>query len=272
MMESLRILQFNMGGMRLALVNAEHFINRRGINVALISEPSKAPIYGFQRFESGCAAILVKHGIEVRLLMLIGETVEIQIGTLNVVSTYWGPNDEIEGALSDLEMVIRLNPRGKWIIGGDLNIGLEPVVDFSTLNWRKQRRMEIAQPDLDSYGYTLWNNNSPTCYHMGFESINDYTLSQGVEVCNWEVVPTPTMADHQFISYGILMEEDVVCKKQIQRTTDYKLYEEKILNQEELLPYYSVGETRVNATTITNWLSRTTNECTKEVVRKPLTA
>jgi len=187
-MEVLKFLQYNMGGMRAAAADAELLMNRKGIDVALISEISKASIHGYQKFESGRAAILVRYGIEVMHLASLGETVVVQIGNLKILSTYWGPNDPIEGSLADLEAVIRVNPEGKWVIGGDLDVGLEPIVKHETLNWRKLPRSEIAQPVIDAYGFMLWNDNTPMCHHMGYQSINDYTLSQSVEIM-WSPLP-----------------------------------------------------------------------------------
>jgi len=144
-----------MGGITAAAVDAELLMNRNEINIALISEMRRAAVHGFQKFESGQAAILVHYGIEAKHLVSLGETFAVQIGDLDIMSTYWGPNNPTERSLSDLEAVIRVKPKGKWLIGGDLNVGLEPVVEFEALNWRKQQRSEVAQPVLDSYGFTL---------------------------------------------------------------------------------------------------------------------
>ena len=138
---------------------------------------SRAPVHGYQRFDAGRAAILVRCGIECKMLLAVGETVAVQIGDTNIVSTYWSPNECIERSLVELDEVIRTNPNAKWLIGSDLNIGLAPVVNHETLNWRKQQRSEVAQPVIDSYGFIIWNDASPTCFHMGYESVNDYTVA-----------------------------------------------------------------------------------------------
>ena len=104
-MDTLKFLQYNMGGMRAAAADAELLMNKNGIDIALISETSRAAVHGFQKFESGRAAILVRYGIEAKHLVSLGETVVVQIGNLKIMSTYWGPNDPIERSLSDLEAV-----------------------------------------------------------------------------------------------------------------------------------------------------------------------
>jgi len=187
--------------MRAAAADAERLMNKMGIDVALITEATRTLAHGYQRYDAGRAAILVRYGVESKALHAVGETVAVQIGELGIVSTYWSPNECIEKSLSNLDAVIRMRPDAKWLVGGDLNVGLEPIVRFDSLNWRKQRRMEAAQPVIDSYGFSIWNNNFPTCYHMGYATINDYTLTLSIDVVGWNIVNTPTMDDHQFIVF-----------------------------------------------------------------------
>jgi len=188
--------------MRAAAADAERLMNKMGIDIALILEVAKTPMHGYQKYETGRAALLVRYGVESKFLLAAGETIVIQVGELNIVS-----NEDINKFLADLDLVVRMCPRAKWLIGGDLNIGLEPIVNFDSLNWRKQQRKEAAQPVIDSYGFSIWNSTQPTCYHMGYESINDYTLSLGIEVQGWNVVCTPTMDDHQYIEFQVSLDE-----------------------------------------------------------------
>ena len=262
-MKSLKFLQYNMGGMRSAAADAEIAINKMNIDIALISEVGKTPIHGFHKYESGRTAILIRFGIESKHLLSVGETIVIRVGELNVISTYWSPNDDINRSIADLDLAIRICPGNKWLMGGDLNIGLEPVVDLRKVNWRKKERSEVAQPAIDSYGFTIWNNPEPTCYHMGFESINDYTLTMGVEVLEWRVVRTSTLDDHQYIAYSVLLEE-VKTKPITQRTTDYDTYNNRLTEDIELLNYNSVQNTRENASRLTNWLTEIIKETTIE--------
>ena len=201
------------------------------------------------------------------MLHAVGETVAIQIGELNIISTYWSPNECIDKSLDDLDAVIRMSPGAKWLIGGDLNVGLEPIVRFDFLNWRDQRKTEAAQPVIDSYGFTIWNNALSTCYHMGYPSINDYTLTLDIDVVGWCVVNTPTMDDHQFIEFQVPLD-GVVIKAAMQRTTDLDRYNERVMEEVKLLPYEDEGNTRKNATEITNWLSRIIGETTVETKRR----
>ena len=144
-----------------------------------------------------------------------------------------------------------MRPSAKWLTGGNLNIGLEPIVNFNLLNWRKQQRTEAGQLVIDSYGFFIWNNTLPTCYHMGYESINDYTLSLGIEVQGWNVVHTPTMDDHQYIEFQVSVDE-VNIKAMVQQTTDSDKYNERLLENIDLLPYDDVGSTRENAVSYTH--------------------
>jgi len=232
-----------------------------------MSEVTRAPVHGYQRFDSGRAAILVKYGIECKALHSVGETVAVQIGDTNIVSTYWSPNECVERSLAELDEVVRTSPSDKWLFGGDLNIGLAPIVSYETLNWRKQQRTEAAQPVIDSYGFTIWNNDRPTCYHMGYESVNYYTMTLGVEVAGWNVINTPTMCDHQYIVYHIEIE-DTVIRPMIQRRTNIEAYTKRMMDNVELLPYDSVDNTRANASTITGWLSCVIVDTTIESERK----
>ena len=266
-MKTIKLLQYNMGGMRSAAADAEQMMNKEGIDVALLSEVSRAPVHGYQRFDAGRAAILIRYGIEGKMLHAVGETVAVRIGDTNIVSTYWSPNESVERSLLELDEVIRTNPNAKWLIGGDLNIGLAPIVKYESLNWRKQQRTEAAQTIIDSYGFAVWNDGSPTCFHMGYESVNDYTLTLGVEVRGWSMVCTPTMCDHQYIVYQIEMEGAAV-RPMIQRKTDIDEYTRRMTDTIEILPYDSGSSVRASATSITEWLSRVIVDTTVEMERK----
>jgi len=67
-MKTIKVLQYNMGGMRSAAADAEHLMNQREIDVALLSEATRTPVHGYQRYDAGRAAILVKYGIECKML------------------------------------------------------------------------------------------------------------------------------------------------------------------------------------------------------------
>ena len=266
-MKIIKFLQHNMGGMRSAAANTERMMNRNEIDVTLLSEVSRAPVHGYQRFDAGRAAILVRYGIECKLLLSVGETVAVKIGDTNIVSTYCSLNECIERSLVELDKVTRISPNAKWLIGGDLNVGLAPIVSHKTLNWRKQLRSEAAQPIIDSYGFTMWNDASPTCFHMGFESVNDYTLTLGVDVIGWSIVSTPTMCDHQYIVYQIETEGTVI-RPMTQQRTDIEKFTKRIMDNIELLPYDNANNTRANATRITGWLSSVIVDATVESERK----
>jgi len=136
-------------------------------------------------------------------------------------------------------------------------------VDPRKVNWRKKGRTDIAQPAIDAYGFSIWNNHESTCYHMGYESTNDYTLSLGVEVHEWKVLCKPTLDDHQYITYSVMLDK-LKMKPSIQRTTDYNAYRGRIAQGTELLEYGSAQNTRENATRITDWLTDTIKDTTIE--------
>jgi len=93
--------------MRSAAADAEITLNKLNIDVALISEMAKSPMHGFQKYQAGRAAILVQYGIESRLLMSAGDTIAIRVGELNIVSTYWSPNEDVSRSIVDLDLIMR---------------------------------------------------------------------------------------------------------------------------------------------------------------------
>ena len=68
-------------------------MNKKGISIALISETSKAAIYGFQKFESDRSAILVSNGVEAKHLISLGETVAVQVGDFEKMTWGRGPKN-----------------------------------------------------------------------------------------------------------------------------------------------------------------------------------
>jgi len=128
--------------------------------------------------------ILTRHGIECRKVHSSGDTIVIKLGPYYVAAVYWSPNEDVSGPLLDLEAAIRIEPRGRWIVGGDLNVGLTPIVSTSTLGWKKRQRSETAQVVIESLDLIIRNNYSPTSYHLGRDTTNDYTCTLNGEIEN----------------------------------------------------------------------------------------
>jgi len=263
-METLRILQYNAGHCRAATAELEQKLLAENIDVALISEQYTASIYGYNKIESGRAMVLVKYGIHYRKIAAVGDTVVVEVGETRVVSLYWSPNEDISGPLLDLEGILQSQPKGKWLLGGDLNVGITPWVEKCTLNHRKKMRSEKAEAALIAMDLTICNNSEPTSYHQGRDTINDYTLSKGIVVEGWKVLREGELSGHRFIQYNLVSVKYEV-KEQVTLKTNLDKYEKLVCKgTPELMEYNTRSNTIKNASTITEWLSEAIKQSTEE--------
>lgn len=245
-------------------------------DLILVSEPygqneNPSKITGYTIIGSGRACIYLKRGIEAKTMYCQGESVAIKIGATNIVSAYWSPNIEIERGLWELTEIIQNKEDEQWIITGDLNIGLSPVVDQSTLPYRKRERSEKAQIYIEAFDLRIENNTSPTCRHMDTESINDYTLTKQVEIKKWQVQSEISYSNHEYITFTAKLNNTIQKEVFLKKTTDLEKFAEGITTVPSLLPYNSKEDTLKNADTITEWLSATIHNSTitQETGTKP---
>jgi len=263
-METLKILQYNAGHCRAAAAELEQKLMAENIDVALISEQYTSSIYGYNKVESGRAMILVKYGIQYRKIAAVGDTVAVEVGETRIVSLYWSPNEDISGPLLDVEGILQSQPNGKWLLGGDLNVGITPWVERCTLNHRKKMRSEKAEAALIAMDLTICNNREPTSYHQGRETINDYTLTKGVVVEGWRVLREGELSGHRFIQFKLSSVRYEV-REQITLKTNLDKYEGLVCKgMPNLLEYNTRSNTIKNATLITEWLSEAIKQSTEE--------
>ena len=267
-MKSLKILQYNAGHCRAATAELEQKLLSENIDVAIISEQYTSSVYGYNKIESGRAMILIKYGVQFRKLSSIGDTVVVEIGNVKIGSLYWSPNGDISGPLLDLEGVLQSNPNGKWLLGGDLNIGVAPWVESCTLNHRKKARTEKAEAALIALDLRICNNRDPTSCHQGRETVNDYTMAKETVVKNWRVLKEGELSGHRYILYE-LESVPYEIKEQVILNTNLEKYEELICDKmPKLLEYDSRSNTIENAMIITSWISEAIKNSTVETPLK----
>jgi len=149
----------------------------------MTSETYDQKIPGYRKVTQGRTSLYAKNLIDTNVLLMTGDTIVVQIENLKVLATYWSPNENINHSLHDLQSALQLDPQGKWLVIGDLNVALAPAVDPNTIRCnRKRKRSQLAQTFLDTTHLKVWNNSTPTSYHRGKGSINDYTLTQHVPI------------------------------------------------------------------------------------------
>ena len=72
-----------------------------------------------------------------------GDELIMKIGNTNFATCYWSPNENTEAGINDLETAIAITKKNdSWVITGDLNVGLEPVVDQAHLPYRKKNALK----------------------------------------------------------------------------------------------------------------------------------
>jgi len=154
--------------------------------------------------------------------------VALKIGGIHLAAAYWSPNKLVDRHMHKLQQIINTH-RGPWIVAEDLNVGLEPVVDRSKLPWPKRERLSKAQIMVHAFDLWVYNDSSPTCLHLGTESINDYTLGWNVTLFDWKVDNGVTMSDHQYIWFQFIPREKAAIERHILLATDENKFNELIL-------------------------------------------
>lgn len=268
-MTTIEVLQTNSNHCSAAHALLAQEAESQQIDVLIISEPLLAPhmnsaanIPNFQKITQSRTAIYLRRGITYQKIPTSNEVCAIKIDHTTLISCYASPNKDIDGVLNELDRLIHLS-KGPLLIGGDLNVGLQPLVPAETLPHRKKARSMAAQAFIEKHGLIIENKKVATCTHQGRQTINDYTLSQDVTLRNWRVSEKESLSDHKYIRYNICNITTPSTHKHFsKRQTDTKRFQKAILRQPELLPYNSPKNTERNATTITNWLTKTILACT----------
>lgn len=263
----LQCLQANINHSKTEQLQLEAYLASSSIHIAMITEPytKKGKFQGISNysvFGTGRTCIYVKKTLSCRTTYQNGDTIVVEVGKVQFASCYWSPNENIEVGLVELEEAMETGKDEPWIVTGDLNVGLSPVVNQSRLRFRKKARSEIAQNFIEASELIIANDKTPTCYHMGYESINDYTLYKKASVEDWKTLDINEINNgHQYISFSV-RAENLIEEEFPRYTTDLEKFEVMIQNPPKLMDYTSLENTKENATRITEWLKRTIEECT----------
>jgi len=261
-MAALTILQTNSNHASLPQLELERQARLHEYDILMTSETYDRKIPGYKKVTQGRTSLYTKNRIDATIMYMAGDTIAVQIEDMKVLATYWSPNENVNNGLHDLQSAMQLDPLGKWLVMGDLNVALAPAVNPNTIKCnRKRKRSQLAQTFLDTTNLVVWNDNTPTSYHRGKGSVNDYTLTQHIPIEKWKVLPQMTFSDHQFIQFEIPVSE-LPYEERVKLTTNLEQFEEMIDHPPELAPYCNKTSTNRNATTITKWLSETIEHCT----------
>jgi len=143
---------------------------------------------------------------------------------------------------------------GPWIVAGDLNVEIEPVVDRSKLPWRKRERLFEAEIMVDTVDFQVYNDSSSTYFHLGTESINEYTLGQDVMVLDWRVNEGVSMTGHQYIWFRFIPREKATTERNIPLATNENKYNNLISLTPTLEEVTSIEELNHYVVHTTEWL------------------
>ena len=266
----IQVIQVNLGHTKAAWNQFMDVIERHGTHIAIVSEPYTRPcgqyhlIRDFDAVGSQRSVIYVRKNIKHEIVYKGRETVAISVGGVCIVGVYWSPSDKLDGLTWELQCAVNSKPDSPWIIAGDLNVGLEPVVDWSVLPWRKREKSYEAQLLFESLDFRVCNNKTPTCTHLGAETINDYTLARNTQVDSWHVDLSESMSDHRYIWFGIETEQVVQRIQEVQMETNEEEFNKRISVVPALQEAINAEALENNVIAVTEWLQSAVRRSTEK--------
>lgn len=258
-----KLLQINTARSRASLDLAIDYALKKSIDIICITEPPKlweGKLLGTPGFEQSCNANAVilfnrrlnkTHAVNTNTQY----TSCICIEDIAIVCVYCPPNMDSDAPFDEVREIASCH--SKMLLTGDFNCRTS---DTSSLPLRnRDHEFEYLIYDL---GVKMENSTVPTLIHQGRETINDYTLTRGCTIAEWQVlVDEESLSDHRYISFKMSTEAT------LDKWLRYKIDEEKLAAQIEDCPFLvwnaeSIEEVHFKAETVTNWLTHCMDLCT----------
>lgn len=206
-METIKVIQINLGKGKEATALLEHKMNDEDISIALIQEPyfrSKSSANFILYLEKKVAVLIDKRKFT---SMMISEhtnqnTVTVRITNTNpplvVSSIYSEPKARLKAHLNRIEGISKDINRN-LIIAGDFN-AKNVVWGGETTDRRGERLLDT----IVRSGMNIENsgNSEPTFHSTNGRSWIDLTLTKNTSITEWMVETAESLSDHKYISFS----------------------------------------------------------------------
>lgn len=262
-MSSTSILQINTGRSRASVDVALVLADQRGIDVLCITEPPQlrngviTGTPGWCQITNDNASILYRNSATNASPVNLAQskfTVGINVGDLLISSTYAPPNQITDTPFGEIRRIA--SQKRKMLITGDFNC---------RTRWTTGLPMRQRDDDFEDLvlqmGLKIENSSSPTLHHQGRYSINDYTLSRGCNVTQWEVLADEeSFSDHKFVHFQV-QNATLGKKKWVSKKLDVSKFRDSITNVDLEDSGLSAEE---DAAFLTEYLVSRMDQCTVE--------